>query len=119
MNDVDLRGVPRQELPFFHGGVTPADDRELLALEKGAIADGAVADAPTPELFLTRDLQVARQAAGGHDQGRGADLLTRLKADHLRLALDVDLLHGLEVPHLDAKPSRVLPHLGGQLGAPD
>src|SRR6266566_6750572 len=67
VDDVDPRRVPRQELALFHRGVSATDDRQLLALEEGAIADRAVADTAAPELLLARDLQVARKTPGGHD----------------------------------------------------
>src|SRR5437879_5866707 len=85
-------GVAAQEFALLDGGVTATDHGQLLALEKGAIADRAVADPAAPELLLPGDAEVAGQAARGHDHGRRADLVTRLQPDDLRRPFFVDLL---------------------------
>jgi len=115
MNYVDFGGVPGEKVALFDSGVPTADHGQLLALEKGAIAHGTVADTAPPELLLAGDPQVSGQAAGGHDQGRSAKLLSRLQPDNLGVAFDVDLEDRLEVAHLEAELAGVVAHLGRQL----
>src|SRR2546430_8634581 len=74
VQDVHPRRVAGEEFTLLYGSVAAADHRQLLALEEGAVADRAIADAPAPELLLARHLEVARQASGGHDQSRRAKL---------------------------------------------
>ena len=119
MEDVDLAGVAREELALLDRCVAAADHCQLLALEEGAVADCAVADTAAPVLLLAGDAKVARQAAGGHDQGRRAKLVARLHADDLGAAVLVDLLDRLELPDFQAEPAGVVAHLGGQLAAQD
>ena len=119
MEDVDLLGVAGQEFALLDGGVTATDHGQLLALEEGAIADRAVADPAAPELLLPGDAEVAGQAARGHDQGRRADLVTRLQPDDLRRPFFVDLLDRFELADLEAEFPRVVAHLGRQLRAQD
>src|SRR5437667_365717 len=72
VDDVDLRRVAGQKVAFLDRGVAASDDGERLAFEKGPVTHSAVADAAAPELLLARYLQVAGQAARGHDQRRGS-----------------------------------------------
>ena len=74
VDDVDLRGVARQEVPLLNRSIATAHHRQLLVLEEGAVADGAVAHTATPVLLLSRHREVPRQAACGKDQGGGAEL---------------------------------------------
>src|SRR5207249_5281749 len=67
VDDVDPRRVAGQEVSLLDGGVTAADHGQLLSFEEGSIADRAVADSASPELLLSRHLEVARQAARGDD----------------------------------------------------
>src|SRR5262249_13059416 len=53
VDDVDLRGVARQEVALLQRRVASADNRQLLALEEGAITNGAVRDATPGELCLS------------------------------------------------------------------
>ena len=115
MQDVHPRRVAGEEFTLLDGGVSAADHRQLLALEEGAVADRAIADAPAPELLLARHLEVARQASGGHDQSRRAKLLARFHADDLGVPLDDDLVDGLEVADVDAELPGVVAHLEGEL----
>jgi len=119
VDDVHLRRVASEKLTLLHRGVAATHYRQLLAFEESAVADRAVADAPAPELLLTRHAQVARQSARGHDQSGGAQLLARFEAHHLGHSLDVDLLDRFEVPYLEAELAGVVAHLGRQLRAED
>src|SRR5579864_1814876 len=119
VQDVHLRRVAREKVPLLDGGVSATHHGQLLALEERAVADGAVADAAAPVFLLAGHVEVTRQSAGGHDQRRRAQLLARLQAHDLDVALDVDLADRLEVAHVDPEPARVVAHLHGQLGAED
>ena len=119
MQDIDLRRVAGEEVALLDGGVAAADHRQVLTLEEGAVADGAVAHASTPELLFAGDLEVPRQAAGRDDQGAAAQLAAGLEADDLGVAVDVDLLHRLEVADLEAELARVLAHLRREVRSED
>src|SRR6266446_1558700 len=108
MQDVDLLRIAREEVALLDGGVATAHDGQLFALEKGAVADRAVADAPALELLLSGDAQVAREAAGGHDQGGRPDLLSEVHTDDLGGPVLVDLLDRLELAHLEAELTSVV-----------
>src|SRR6185437_2481100 len=69
VDDVDLFGVPGQVVGLLDRGVTPADHGDRLALEKGAIAHGAVRHAAAGVLQLPGNLELGRGAAGGEDDG--------------------------------------------------
>src|SRR5581483_10819255 len=119
VDDVNLRRVPGEEVALLDRGVAAAHHRELLALEERPVAHGAVADPAAPELLLAGDLEVARKAARRDDQRAAAQLVAGLDPDDLGVAVDVDLLHRLEVADLEAELARVLAHLGGKVRAQD
>ena len=87
--------VAGQEGGFFDSAVTAADDRQHLFLEEGAVADRALADAARLELGLARHADLARHAAGGHDDRLGHVLGAVVGLDDAAIAA-----------HLDARPPR-------------
>src|SRR5258708_3519770 len=57
-----------QEIRFFHGRISAADDHNLLPAIEKTVAGGAGADAMADELLLIRQIQPARGGARGDDE---------------------------------------------------
>src|SRR4030081_2248718 len=57
VDDVNLLRVARQEDAFLQRSVAAADHRDLLLLEEGAIAHGALRNPAPLELGLARDAE--------------------------------------------------------------
>src|SRR6185295_5585528 len=79
---------PAEEGGLLEGGVTAADDGDVLVAEEEAVTGGAPADPVAGEPLLVRQAELAVRGAGGQDDGAGA--VHRLPAP-LRVARD-DLL---------------------------
>ena len=90
VDQVDLAPVAGQEGALLDGRVAAADDRDVRALEEGAVADRAVGDALAGQLLLAGDAELARLAAGRDDHRRGAELLAVRRAHHAVVAVGRD-----------------------------
>ena len=119
VDDVDLARVAGQEVPLLEGGVTAADDGKDLVLEEGAVANGAVGNAATRQLFFAGDLQLPGQAAGGHDHRRCPQHAAGVEGHDLLVTVDVDRGDRLVFAGVEAELAGVLRHLEGQVGAED
>src|SRR5262249_23102376 len=120
VDDVDLRGVARQEVALLQRRVASADNRQLLALEEGAITNGAVRAATPGDLCLSGRAQAPGQAAGRHDQGWRSQHLTAVQPDDLGpVGGHVDLLDALELADIEAELASVVEHLDGEVAAED
>src|SRR5262249_59228430 len=112
--------VGAQKAPPPHPRAPPADTRQLLALEEGAVTNGAVRDATPGELCLSGRAQAPGQAAGRHDQGWRGQHLTAVQPDDLGpVGGHVDLLDALELADIEAELAGVVEHLDGEVAADD
>src|SRR5206468_13038733 len=76
MDDVDLRRMPREVKALLEGGIAAADHRHFFVPEQRPIADGAVGDATTSQLFFSRHFELTRRAARGEDHRFGMERRT-------------------------------------------
>ena len=119
MNDVELLRETGQEETLLERGVAPADDREVGAFEKGAVADRAVGDAAAVVLLLTHDTELRGLAADGDDDGVGGKLRPVLERHDLAVAIGADVLHRAIRVDLETEFECVVGHLSGKLGTGD
>src|SRR5207249_2008829 len=119
MHDVELLCETGQEQTLLKRGVAAADDREIRALEEGAVTDRAVRDAAAVVLLLADDPKLRRLAADGDDHGIRRQLRPILEGHDLPIALGSDALHGLVSLDLETEFGRVVGHLLGKLRAGD
>ncbi len=73
VDDGDLGGETGEEDGFFHGGVSSADDGDLLAAGEEAVAGGAGADTEADEGLLGGKAQPAGARTARDDEGAGLD----------------------------------------------
>src|SRR3990170_6327452 len=67
MDDIDLRGNPREVYGFFYGGIPSAHDHDLQVPEKWPVACGAVGYALAGKFLFARHAEPFRLRASGDD----------------------------------------------------
>ena len=92
VDDVHLLRELRQEDRLFHRRVSAADDHDVLLLEEGGVADGAVRDAASLERPLGLEPELARARAGCDDH-RPRPVLVAVHLDGERTLGEVDRRH--------------------------
>ena len=117
VNESDLAGEAGEEEGFFHGGVSAADDGDLLAGGEEAVAGGAGGDAVADEGLFAGEIEPAGAGSGGDDEGAGVDgLFADGEGDGRGGEVDRD-----EVGHaeLGAEAGGLLLHVLNEFGALD
>ena len=99
------------------GSVAAADHEDPLALEEGAVAGGAVGDAPAGERILAGDAQVPVLGARGHDHRLGGEPIPARLHDEAR-TLFFNAFHRRR-DELGAETLGLDPHAFGQVIARD